>query len=117
MVNKLELLERWRREGREQEAAAYRDDVRRRLRAEGKPRQQAKAAAWAAAAEKFPPLALSDDSLDELADDVAYFAVDRICEWEEQNAVELDADQWARVVADITLGLQRAIMTPGSTGT
>ena len=40
--SKIQLIDRWRREGRTDEVTHYREEVRERLRAEGKSRQQAK---------------------------------------------------------------------------
>ncbi len=54
--SKIVATERLRREGRWEEASAYRDQVRKELRAQGKPREEAAEAAWEAMLEKYPPL-------------------------------------------------------------
>ena len=59
--SKVQLLERWRREGRAEEVARYRDEVRQKLRAEGGTRMQAKEGSWEAARAEFPPLASAEN--------------------------------------------------------
>ena len=54
--SKIVATERLRREGRWDEASVYRDRVRKELRAQGKPREEAAEAAWQAMREKYPPL-------------------------------------------------------------
>jgi len=54
--SKITLTERWRREGREEEASRYRDEVREQLRAEGKSKAEAREMSWERAREKYPPL-------------------------------------------------------------
>ena len=54
--SKIDATDRLRREGRWEEASAYRDEVRKRLRAEGKPKAEAVDASWEAMVEKYPPL-------------------------------------------------------------
>lgn len=59
--SKIQLIDRWRREGRTDEVTRYREEVRERLRAEGKSRQQAKEESWQAARAAFPPLPPAKD--------------------------------------------------------
>lgn len=69
--SKIHATERLRREGRWDEASAFRDEARSRLRTEGKPKAEANEAAWEAMIEHFPPLpppettAVETDELDE----------------------------------------------------
>jgi hypothetical protein len=56
MESKIEATERLRREGRWDEASAFRDEERKRLKAEGLPRREAAEASWQAMIVKFPPL-------------------------------------------------------------
>lgn len=53
--SKIDATDRLRQEGRWDEASRYRDEVRRSLKAEGKPAAEAKELAWAAMLEKYPP--------------------------------------------------------------
>jgi hypothetical protein len=53
--SRIEATKRLQRDGRWGEASAYRDEVRQRLRGEGKTRREAGEQAWVAMAEKFPP--------------------------------------------------------------
>ena len=53
--SKIELVQRWRCEGRAEEAARYRDGVRERLRGQGKTRKEAREGSWEAARAAFPP--------------------------------------------------------------
>jgi len=55
MESKIAATHRLQREGRWDEASQYRDEVRQRLRAEGKKRDEAVDEAWAAMVEKYPP--------------------------------------------------------------
>jgi len=54
--SKIVVTERLRQEGRWEEASQYRDEVRRVLRSQGKPRAEAAEAAWDAMMAKYPPL-------------------------------------------------------------
>lgn len=54
--SKAELTDRWRREGREEEVARFRQQVRDACRAQRVSREEAHEAAWAEAARNFPPL-------------------------------------------------------------
>ena len=54
--SKIELVERWRREGRAEETTHYREEVREQLRAQGKTRREAREGSWEAARAAFPPL-------------------------------------------------------------
>ena len=54
--SQLAAMDRLRREGRWTVASIFRDEARRRLRDEGKPRQEANQAAWAAMIAEYPPL-------------------------------------------------------------
>ena len=54
--SRIEATDRLRREKRWDEASQYRDEVRKRLRDEGKSRQEASDEAWDAMLEQFPPL-------------------------------------------------------------
>ena len=56
---KIQLTDRWRREGREDEVRAYRDRVRKELKLKGGSRQEVTDAVWEAARVAFPPLAPS----------------------------------------------------------
>ena len=58
--SKINATDRLRREGRWDEASRFRDEVKQQLRAEGKSRQEANDAAWAAMLAKYQPLAPSD---------------------------------------------------------
>lgn len=53
--SKIEATDRLRREGRWEVASKYRDEVRKRLKGEGKTRTEANDAAWEAMLEKYPP--------------------------------------------------------------
>lgn len=55
MESRIELVDRWRREGREEEVAQFRDKARRECREKGMTKKQAMAAAWTAAIDQFPP--------------------------------------------------------------
>ena len=54
--SRIDATARLRREGRWDEATAFREAQRQRLRSEGLPRQKAVEAAWAAMVKKFQPL-------------------------------------------------------------
>ena len=56
MESKIELTHRLEREGRWEEASLFRDQVRQRLKREGKTRQEANEGAWQAMAERYPPI-------------------------------------------------------------
>ena len=60
--SKIELTDRLRREGRDEEASPYRNQVREQLRAEGKTRKEAMEGAWEATRVAFPPLPPSEKS-------------------------------------------------------
>ena len=62
--SKISATERLRREGRWDEASCYRDDARKKYKAEGMARTEANDAAWEAMIKKFSPLPV-DDSPDE----------------------------------------------------
>jgi hypothetical protein len=62
--SKIQLIERWRREGRTEEVTHYRDEVREQLRAQGKTRKEAREASWQAARAAFPPLPAAEDQLE-----------------------------------------------------
>ena len=53
--SKAELTDRWRREGRGEEVARFRQQVRDECRARGLSREEAHEAAWSEAARNFPP--------------------------------------------------------------
>jgi hypothetical protein len=55
METKLEATERLRGEGRWEEASRFREKERQRLRAEGKPRKEAREESWRLMLEAFPP--------------------------------------------------------------
>lgn len=55
MESRIELVDRWRREGREEEVAKYREQVREACRKEGTSRKDAAEHAWSEAAKAFPP--------------------------------------------------------------
>ena len=55
-VDKTRIMELLRRAGLWAEAERHREEVRQRLRAEGRPKREAVAAAWDAMAEKYLPL-------------------------------------------------------------
>jgi hypothetical protein len=57
--SKIHATERLRREGRWDEASAFRDNVRKRLRADGKPKSEANDLAWEAMIDKYQPLGCS----------------------------------------------------------
>ena len=57
MESKIEATKRLQRDGRWDEASAYRDQIRTELRDEGMTRKQAGETAWARMIEEFPPLA------------------------------------------------------------
>ena len=54
--SKIELTDRLRREDRWTAASLYRDQLRKRLRAERMPRKQANEESWRLMAEEFPPV-------------------------------------------------------------
>jgi hypothetical protein len=54
--SKAELTDRWRREGREEEVARFRRQVREDCRAQGVSKKEAHETAWSEAARNFPPL-------------------------------------------------------------
>ena len=87
--SKINATDRLRREGRWEEASQFRDQVKQQLRTEGKSRQEANDAAWAAMIAKYPPLAQSDGA-DEF-DDV----------WIEDTDGSHDDPKWPNLVADI----------------
>ena len=69
---KAQMTDRWRREGREEEVAAFREQVRLECKKRGLKRQEANEAAWAEAARNFPPLDPPEPSPDfPAADDSA----------------------------------------------
>jgi hypothetical protein len=53
--SKAELTDRWRREGREEQVAQFRQQVRDECRARGVSREAAHESAWSEAARNFPP--------------------------------------------------------------
>lgn len=61
MESKIEATHRLRNECRWSEACLYRDEVRTRLRAAGKPKIEAAEQAWIAMIEKYPPLPAKPD--------------------------------------------------------
>ena len=61
LESKIHATERLRREGRWAEASAYRDDVRKRLRSEGKAKSEANELAWEEMISKYTPLPNLDD--------------------------------------------------------
>ena len=65
MEAKIEATERLRREGRWAEAATFKEERRRELRAEGRPKSEANDQAWAAMVEKFSPLDEEVEALDD----------------------------------------------------
>ena len=65
MESRIELVDRWRREGREDEAAKYREQVRSTCREQGMSRKDANEHAWAAAAEAFTPMGTEEASSNE----------------------------------------------------
>ncbi len=54
--SKAELTDRWRREGREEQVARFRQQVRDECRARGVSKEEAHETAWSEAARNFPPL-------------------------------------------------------------
>jgi len=60
--SKIQLTDRWRREGRERQVAQFRQQVRDECRARGLSREEADKAAWAEAERNFPPLPPSNPS-------------------------------------------------------
>src|SRR5689334_13727195 len=71
MESMIDATDRLRREGKWSEASTYRDDLRRQLRADGRPKSEASDVAWQAMIEKFPPQPVADtinvtEELDEL---------------------------------------------------
>jgi len=68
--SKIEATDRLRAEGLWGEASVYRDEQRRRLRAEGMPRREAAKKAWELMLEKYPPV--SDE---ELVQDIGYMSL------------------------------------------
>jgi hypothetical protein len=58
--SKIHATERLRQEGRWDEASAYRDEVRGRLRSEGMPKSEADEAAWEAMIERYAPILASE---------------------------------------------------------
>jgi len=95
--SKIELVQRWRREGRAEEASRYRDEVREQLRAQGKTRREAREASWEAARAAFPPLppaenppaeeGYSSDEKDWVAE--WFNCVPEIAKWQEDHGVTL----------------------------
>lgn len=67
MESRIELVDRWRAEGREEEVAKYREQVRSTCREQGMSRRDANEHAWAAAAEAFPPKESAEVSSNEQA--------------------------------------------------
>jgi hypothetical protein len=59
--SRIQLVARWRLEGRTEEATRYRDQVREQLRAQGKTRKEAREESWQAAQAAFPPLPPTED--------------------------------------------------------
>src|SRR5881394_1073934 len=53
--SRIVATDRLRKEKRWEEASRFRDEVRRQLRAAGKPRAEANDAAWEAMLDRFPP--------------------------------------------------------------
>jgi hypothetical protein len=64
MENRLQATERLRREGRWEEASAFKEVQRQALRAQGTPRSKANDQAWVNTIEKFSPSPLAEGSLD-----------------------------------------------------
>lgn len=75
MESKIEVTDRLRREGRWDAACRFRDELKRRLQAEGRTRKEANEQAWQAMIAEFPPLPgdepldYADDELGEPAND------------------------------------------------
>ncbi|MBU4400520.1 MAG: hypothetical protein KKE86_14450, partial [Planctomycetes bacterium] len=62
--SKIELTERWRREGRWSEASRFKDAAVKDFRSQGMKRAEASDAAWEATAEAFPPPAPTEQPPD-----------------------------------------------------
>ena len=62
MESKIATTDRLRREGRWEDASQYREETRRKLRADGKSKNEAGEAAWVAMLEKYPPAGEATDT-------------------------------------------------------
>jgi hypothetical protein len=81
--SRIELTDRLRREGRDEEASLYRNQVREQLRAEGKTRKEAMEGAWEATRLAFPPLPTSV----QVADMAAQTQVSSTVDEDDEDAV------------------------------
>ena len=94
--SKIDLTDRLRREGREEEASVYRDQVRKRVRAQGKTKAEAGELAWEATAAKFPPLPDVEQAQVGEDGDVEDFDVDILLKRFDGNRPDLAEDVlWA----------------------
>jgi len=92
--SKIVVTERLRQEGRWEEASQYRDEVRKELRSQGKPRAEAAEAAWDAMMAKYPPLPPAEPIPPE--PEPENFDVDALVERAEGNEPDLARDTlWA----------------------
>jgi hypothetical protein len=91
--SKIDATRRLQRKGRWEEASAYRHEVRRRLRTEGKNKAEASEGAWLAMMEKFaplPPAEVPADGLDDLLKQSGTHEVDLVTDilWVYEHLVD-----------------------------
>lgn len=94
--SKIVVTERLRQEGRWGEASQYRDEVRRELRSQGKPRAEAADAAWDAMMAKYPALPPAEPASQGPAPEAEALDLDGLVERLEGNEPDLARDTlWA----------------------
>ncbi len=102
--SKIDLTERLRQEGRWSEASKSKDEIVKKLRADGMKRTEAREEAWEKMSEAYPPLIEAgqdcDPAVDEvthLLHDAANFEVER---WRQEYDVTLSDDARAALVGE-----------------
>jgi hypothetical protein len=118
--SKIELTDRWRREGNWPAAMKFKERAIKDFRAEGLKGPEAKEAAWEATARAFPPLPAAEDlpadppvspeDMDDSFLDAAQWAVEK---WQASYSVALTDDTFTDLVATAAyccwMGLHRYI--------
>lgn len=87
--SKIEATKRLQREGRWEEASAYRCEVRKQQRAQGKTKAEAGEIAWRMTIEKYPPLGAEQEAEGADLDDVPPQQLDELVERTAGQGVDL----------------------------
>jgi len=112
--SKIVTTERLRREGRWEEASAYRDQVRKELRSQGKPRKEAAERAWDTMMAKFPPLAPPEPASEPAADsqdtqEDGYDLLEALCDtawaevehWRQKHGLEIPSKALTNLAGEV----------------